>query len=80
MKNSIFIKITMVILLISILLSSFSSVTVIADSSTTLEESKTESLNITVNNNGVDVAAYNQFVIVSVCVKGQVKPFNGKSV
>ncbi len=54
MKNNIFIKVTMVILLISILLSSFSSVTVIADSSTTSEESKTEPLNITVNNNGVD--------------------------
>lgn len=54
MKNNIFIKITMVILLISILLSSVSSVTVIADSSTTLEESKQAPLNITVNNNGVD--------------------------
>ena len=54
MKNNIFIKITMVILLISILLSSVSSVTVIADSSTTLGESKQAPLNITVNNNGVD--------------------------
>ena len=53
MKKYIFIRIMTVILSISIMLSSFSVISVIADSSNTEEGAKTP-LNITVNNNGVD--------------------------
>ena len=53
MKKNILTRIMMVVLSISILLSSFSAISVIADSSNT-EEGTTTPLNITVNNNGVD--------------------------